>query len=276
MKEQANAYVAQVMQWLQTAGLNFGVRLVAALVIFVVGVILIRILASFLHRTLGKIEGDNALLVKFITSVCVKLSWAFLLVLVLGKLGVEVAPLIAGLGATGLVIGFACQESLGSLAAGVMIALNHPFKVGDYVVIAGYEGRIDSLDMMAVVLHTADNRRVTVPNKTAWSSPIVNYSALALRRVDLAIGIAYGADIAKAKAVALEVLGAHPAVLRDPAPLAEVKSLDDSAVSLTIRAWVKNADYWTAYFDGLQLLKEAFDRAGIAIPFPQLDVHLDR
>lgn len=263
-----------VIQWLQTSGLDFSVRLAASLLIFVVGAVLIKLLTAFLQRTLGRIGGDNALLVKFVTSVCVKVSWAFLFVLILGKLGVEVAPLIAGLGATGLIIGFACQESLGSLAAGVMIALNHPFKVGDYVVIAGHEGTVAALDMMAVVLTTADNRRITVPNKSAWSSPIVNFSALELRRVDITVGISYSQDVEKARTVALEALKALPQVVAKPEPMVEVQAFGESAVLFTVRSWVKNADYWAAFFGGNKLLKEAFDRNGISIPYPQMDVHL--
>ena len=128
--------------------------------------------------------------------------------------------------------------------------------------------------MMAVTLATPDNRRITIPNKSAWGSPIVNYSALATRRVDMSIGIAYGADISLARKTAIETIAALPGVLSDPAPMAEVKSLDDSAVALTIRAWTANADYWAVFFAANQALTEAFAAKGIRIPYPQLDVHV--
>ena len=192
----------------------------------------------------------------------------------LEKVGVDVGPIIAGLGVTGFILGFAFQESLGSLAAGLMIAINKPFKVGDFVSVAGLDGSITALDIMAVTLATPDNRKITIPNKSAWGQPIINFSALDKRRVDIAIGIAYGADISLAKKTALEAISAVPGVLADPAPMAEVKSLDDSAVALTVRAWSATADYWNVYFAGIQGVKEAFDRAGVAIPFPQLDVHM--
>ena len=263
-----------VVLWLKTTGLNLGLRVLAAAAIFAGGLFVIKLLKKLLHAALAKFGTDRAMVATFIVSVVEKVAWAFLTVVVLGKLGVDVGPLIAGLGVTGFVLGFAFQESLGSLASGLMIAFNHPFKVGDYVSVAGFEGSVTKLDMMAVILATADNRQITIPNKSAWGSPIVNYSALELRRVDLVVGVAYGCDLAKAKATALEAIKSVPGVLADPAPLAEVKSLDDSAVTLTVRGWTKNADYWNVFFAGNQIVKEALDRAGVGIPFPQLEVHM--
>ena len=275
MNTQVCQSTSKIVEWLQTAGVAYGMRIVAALVILFVGAIAIRIAAKALEKLLEKTRlGEKSLVAKFLVSAAVKAGWAFLIVIVLDKLGVDVGPIIAGLGVTGFVIGFAFQESLGSLAAGLMIAINKPFKVGDFVSVAGLDGSITALDMMAVTLATPDNRKITIPNKAAWGQPIINFSALDKRRVDITIGIAYGADISLAKNTALEVLAAVPGVLSDPAPMAEVKSLDDSAVSLTVRAWSKTADYWKVYFAGIQGIKEAFDRAGVAIPFPQLDVHV--
>ena len=269
--EQAN----HLITWLQTRGVEIGLTAVYALAILAIGALVIHFLSKALEKMLEKTKlGRESLIAKFIVSVAVKTAWAFLVVIVLGKLGVDVGPIIAGLGVTGFVLGFAFQESLGSFAAGLMIALNKPFKVGDYVAVAGFEGTVLHLDMMAVTLSTADNRKITIPNKQAWGAPIVNYSALEMRRVDLTIGIAYGADIELAQKTAIETLAALPQVVANPAPMAEVKSLDDSAVTLTVRAWVKNADYWTVFFNGNRLVKKAFDAAGLAIPFPQIDVHM--
>ena len=128
--------------------------------------------------------------------------------------------------------------------------------------------------MMAATLATADYKKVVVPNKVIWGTPITNYTAMDRRRVEVAVSIAYGADIGKAKRVALDVLRANPLVLQDPAPIAEVLSLGDSSVNLVLRPWVKPSDYWTVFFAVTQAIKEAFDKNGVAIPFPQLDVHL--
>ena len=275
MNEQVVAYADPIVTWLKTTGLVLGMRVAFALAILLAGGLLIQLMSAALKKTLGKTKlGQQSLIAKFIVSVAVKGAWAFLLVIFLGKLGVNVGPLIAGLGVTGFVLGFAFQESLGSLAAGLMIALNQPFKVGDYVRVAEYEGAIVTLDMMAVVLATADNRRITIPNKQAWGSPIVNYSAQDKRRVDIAVGIAYGADIALARKTAVETITAIPGVLLEPAPMAEVRSLNDSSVALTIRAWVKTSDYWNVFFAGNRLVKEAFNKAGVEIPFPRLDVRV--
>ncbi len=276
MQEEVESVFQPIVEWLTEKGVEYAVDVVAALVILIVGALAIRLLGTALRKALIRSDGRHALASRFIVSVLVKTAWAFLAVIILGKLGVNVGPLIAGLGVTGFVLGFAFQESLGSLASGLMIAINEPFKVGDYVAVGGFEGTVLQLDMMAVTLATPDNRRITIPNKSAWGSPIVNYSALATRRVDMAIGIAYGADISLARKTAIETIAALPGVLSDPAPMAEVKSLDDSAVALTIRAWTANADYWAVFFAANQALTEAFAAKGIRIPYPQLDVHVDQ
>jgi len=275
MSDDMVEYVNPLIEWLQTTGFAFGMKVVFALMILAVGGLAIHFFSKALKKALEKSKlGQKALIAKFVASVIIKTAWAFLFVIVLSKLGVDVGPLIAGLGVTGFILGFAFQESLSGFAAGLMIALNQPFKVGDYVLVAGHEGTITTLDMMAVVLATGDNRRITIPNKQAWGSPIVNYSAQDKRRVDITVGIAYGADIALARKTALETITAIPGVLTDPAPMAEVKSLDDSAVTLTVRGWTKTADYWKVFFAGNRLVKEAFDKAGVEIPFPQLDVRV--
>lgn len=265
---------APIMNWITDGGMDFAGRLVAALVIFVLGAIGIRLLARFLRKIVDKQTGDKVLLERFFVSVGTKVAWVVLLTVVVAKLGVNVGPIIAGLGATGFIIGFACQESLGSLAAGIMIAFNQPFKIGDFVTVAGYDGRILHLDMMAVTLATVDNRRVTIPNKQAWGSAIVNFSAMPIRRIEVGVDIDYSDDITKACALAIEALTSIPEVLKDPAPFASVISLADSSVKLAFRAWVKNADYWPVTSAATQRIKEAYCNGGISIPFPQLDVHV--
>ena len=273
MNTQVTESASEFVKWLQTAGAEYGLRIVAALVILLAGAVAIKIAGKALGKLLEKTRlGDKSLVAKFLVSVAVKVAWAFLLVIVLDKLGVDVAPIIAGLGVTGFVIGFACQESLGSFAAGLMIAFNKPFKVGDFVSVAGFDGSITALDMMAVTLATPDNRKITIPNKSAWGQPIVNFTALDKRRVDISIGIAYGADISLAKKTALGALAAVPGVLADPAPMAEVKSLDDSAIALTVRAWAKTADYWTVYFGLNETIYQTLKEKGYMFPFNRMDV----
>ena len=246
-----------------------------ASLILAVGYFAIKYGSALLHKALTKAEqGRYALVVRFVTSVAEKVAWAFVIVMALEKLGVEVGPIIAGLGVTGFILGFAFQESLGSIASGLMIAINQPFKVGDFVSVAGNDGTITALDMMAVTLATPDNRKITIPNKAAWGQPIVNFSALDKRRVEIIVGIAYGSNISLAKSTALEAIKSVPGVLEDPAPMAEVKSLDDSAVTLVVRGWTKTADFWKVYFAGVRGVKEAFDKVGVEIPFRQMDVNI--
>ena len=184
--------------------------------------------------------------------------------------------MLAGLGVTGFILGFAFQESLGNLASGLMIAINEPFKIGDYVIVAGLEGTVIKMDMMAVTLATADNKKVVIPNKSAWGAPITNFSALGRRRVNIRIGIDYGCDAAKAIKVALETLPLVPNVLTDPAPSVSVASLDDSQVTLNIFPWADGANYWSVYNDAQVAIKSAFEKNGINIPFPQLTIHMDK
>ncbi len=266
--------VDSALKWLSENGPSYLVSVLVSLVLLLVGARLIRLVTNSARKALHRTGRVNELLETFVCSVVHKGCWALLLMVVAQRLGINVAPLIAGLGVTGFIMGFAFQESLSNLAAGMMIALNQPFKVGDYVSAGGVEGAVLELNMMAATLATADYKKVIVPNKVIWGTPITNFTATDRRRVEVAVGIAYGVDIGLAKRVALDVLRAHAQVLADPLPMAEVMSMGDSSVNLVLRAWVKPADYWAVYFALTQSVKEAFDRNGVAIPFPQLDVHV--
>lgn len=263
-----------VFNWLTERGLTFALNLASALVILLAGWLATKLIVAAVGKAAEKGPQKNTLFANFIRNVTSKVCWSVLLVVVLGKLGVNVAPIVAGLGVTGFILGFAFQESLGNLASGLMIAINEPFKIGDYVIVAGNEGTVQKVDMMATVLTTGDNKKIIIPNKSAWGSPIVNFSALGRRRVDLKIGIDYSCDVAKAIRVALEMLPTVPGVLAEPAPAVFVASLDDSQVTLNIRPWTDGSTYWTVYNDVQIAIKTAFERNDIAIPFPQLSVHM--
>lgn len=265
--------VGQVTTWLTEKGLDFVIDLAIAAVILLVGWLVIRLITAAVRKALLRGKAKGALIVNFICSVVTKGCWAILLVVVLGHLGVDVAPIVAGLGVTGFILGFAFQESLGNLASGMMIALNEPFKVGDYVSAAGNEGSILEVNMMATVMATADNKKVVIPNKSVWGGPIVNFSAMDVRRVDLQVGIAYGEDIKKAIEVIRAALESVPGVLKDPAPGIGVARLDASAVTINVRPWAKGSDYWAVANGGFIAVKDALANAGIEIPFPQLVVH---
>ena len=264
----------QILAWLSEKGVSFAINVVTAILILIIGALVIKLIRGTVARALAKVNKMSKLLSDFLVSVVSKTCWAVLLLLVLQRLGVNVGPLVAGLGITGFILGFAFQETLGSFAAGMMIALNQPFKVGDYVVAGGVEGAVLELNMMATVFATADNKKVVVPNKVVWGSAITNFSALGKRRVDTKICVAYGTDLKKAVDIAGKALKAVPGVLADPAPAVAVASLDDSAVTINLRPWAVCADYWAVYSAAQEAVKKAFDENGITIPFPQIDVHM--
>ena len=264
---------AQVTTWLTEKGLDFAMNLVFALVILLVGWLAIKLISLAVRKALMRGRAKGRLLADFVCSVVTKACWAVLLVMVLGRLGVNVTPLIAGLGVTGFILGFAFQESLGNLASGLMIAINEPFKVGDFVEAAGHSGTIREVNMMATVMTTADNKRIVLPNKGVWGGPIVNYSAQDTRRVDMQVGVAYGEDIAKAIDVIREAVSHVPGVHAEPAPAVAVAALDSSQVTINVRPWAKGGDYWSVYSATLQSVKDELGKAGIEIPFPQVTVH---
>ena len=270
--QEVSTAVDKLREWLAGSGMRLLENAISALVLFVVGWLVIRLVDFAIRKGLAR-SNRRGLLINFVASSVTKACWAVLLVMVLGRLGVNVAPLVAGLGVTGFVLGFAFQESLGNLASGLMIALNEPFKVGDFVEIAGLQGSVVEMNIMATTLTTGDNKKIVVPNKSVWGGPIVNYSAMATRRVDVQVGIAYGEDIERALDVIRETVLSVPGVLKTPAPTIAVGALAESQVTINVRPWAKNADYWSVYFETLKAVKDELGRAGIEIPFPQVTVH---
>jgi small conductance mechanosensitive channel len=260
-------------EWLAENGTAFAVNLVVSLLILFLGSILIRLATQAVDRALVANKHINSLMEKFLTSVVNKACWVLLLMIVAQRLGLDIGPLIAGLGVTGFILGFAFQESLGNLAAGMMIGVNEPFKVGDYIQAGGVEGAVKDMNMMATTVTTPDNRKVVVPNKLIWGAAITNFTAMDRRRVDLGVGISYGSDIGKAKQVIMAAVKRVKGVLEDVEPVVEVVGMGDSSVDLVVRPWAATADYWSVFFACNQSVKEALDAAGIEIPFPQMDVH---
>ena len=265
-------FVRRLKEWMAGSGVDLLTNLLVSAVILLVGWVVIRLVDKALRKAMAR-ANRKVLLVNFIVSVVTKVGWAVLLVTILSRLGVDVTPLIAGLGVTGFILGFAFQESLGNLASGLMIAINEPFKVGDVVDAAGHTGSVLEVNMMATVMLTPDNKRIVLPNKGVWGGPIVNYSAMDTRRVDLQVGIAYGEDVEKAVSVIRDAVRRVPGVLATPEPAVAVAGLDASQVTINVRPWAKNADYWSVRSATLQTVKEELDRVGIEIPFPQVVVH---
>lgn len=271
--EEGNRAVGEILRWLTEKGTAFAVDLAVSAVILVIGYFAIKLISAAIDKALRKPGMKKSLFAVFIASVVTKTCWALLIIMVLSRLGLNVAPLIAGLGVTGFILGFAFQETLGNFAAGMMIAINEPFKVGDTVQAAGHLGTIREMNMMATVMTSADNKKIVLPNKSVWGGPITNFSALSIRRVDMQVGIAYGEDISKAVAIVKDVLSRMPGVLDDPAPTVAVAGLDSSQITLNIRPWAQSTEYFDILSETLKSVKEEFDKAGVEIPFPQITVH---
>jgi small conductance mechanosensitive channel len=210
------------------------------------------------------------MIVSLTTSAIVLLG----LLVALSQLGIEVAPMLAGLGIAGFVLGFALQDTLGNFAAGILILLYRPFDVGDMIDCAGgVFGRVNHMSLVSTTILTVDNKTLIVPNSKIWGDVITNVTAQSIRRVDLEFGIGYGDDIPKAEAVLESVLSDHPKVLADPEPVIRLHSLGDSSVNFIVRPWCARDDYWDVAWDVTREVKLRFDREGVSIPFPQRDVH---
>ena len=268
-----NGYWDKLYGWLVENGGNFIVNLIAVLIILLVGRLLIDWACRALQRALQRAKNVSELMEGFILNISRKALWVLVLLVVCSRLGVPIVPFITSLGVAGFILGFAFQETLSNLAAGVMIALNQPFTVGDFVDTGGITGVVREMNMMATTLSTPDNKKVVIPNKSVWGSAITNYTALDTRRVDLVVGISYSDDIDKAKEVIQETLKNCELILDDPAPTVAVLEMADSSVNLVVRPWCETEKYWDVYFAANQAVKEALDKHGITIPFPQMDVH---
>lgn len=260
---------------IETYVIPWGISGIQALVVFIIGKWLVAKMTVLVGKALERSKMDE-MLVDFVQSL---LSWALLLVVIiaaLSQLGIDTTSLIALLGAAGLAIGLALKDSLSNFAAGVMLLVFRPFKIGDFVSVAGVDGSVEKIHVFTTTILTPDNKENIVPNSAVYGGVITNYSARETRRVDMVFGIGYDDDLKKAKKILMDIIVAHDKTLSEPEPLVAVAELGDSSVNFTVRAWSKTSDYWGVYFDCHEQVKTAFDEAGISIPYPQMDVHLDK
>ena len=252
----------------------YGLQVVGAIVILIVGWIVAGWSRGAVNRALGKIKGMDETLRHFLATLVRYLIIAITVVMVLERFGVQTASLIAVLGAAGLAIGLALQGTLSNLAAGVMLLFFRPFKVGDFVEAGGVSGTVKQISLFTTDMATPDNVKIIVPNKQLWDTSIKNYSANETRRVDFLLGIGYGDDIDKAIAVIQQIVSADSRCHTDPAPQIVVGDLGASSVDIIVRVWCQAGDYWGIKFDLTKAFKQTFDKEGIEIPFPQQVVHM--
>jgi len=264
---------AGLLETAQTTGVAFGLKLLAALVIFYVG----RIVARMLQKGLRKMLQTQAVDKILETFVCNLAYWAimiFVIIAAINQVGVQTTSLIAVMGAAGLAVGLALQGSLSNFAAGVLIVIFRPYRVGDWVEAAGISGSVEQVQILTTMLKTGDNKQIIVPNSQIMNSIITNYSANDTRRIDMIVGVSYSDDLDKVRKTLEELVASDERILKDPACTIAVSELADSSVNFVVRPWASTADYWSVKFDLTEAVKKRFDKEGISFPFPQQDVHL--
>jgi small conductance mechanosensitive channel len=262
-------FIDATVGFIQSNWLN----LVAAILIFLIGKWIAGGVTGLMKKGMGKRQVDPAL-ISFLGSLVYYGLMVAVVIAAIQQIGIETTSFVAILGAAGLAVGFALQGSLSNFAAGTLIILFKPFRIGDFIEAGGTMGIVEDIGVLATILKTPDNKKIIAPNSAIMGGVITNFSANPTRRVDMVFGISYSDDIDKAKSLILDEIQKRSDILEDPAPTVEVVELGDSSVNLCCRPWVNKADYWSVFFGLNADIKKRFDAEGITIPFPQRDVHL--
>jgi small conductance mechanosensitive channel len=271
MNEDVDKYVDMAVEM----SMNYGPKLVLAIVTLIIGLWIIKAVVNGLRKALERGAMEDTLKNFLMSLVGIGLK-ALLLISVASMVGIETTSFIAILGAAGLAVGLALQGSLANFAGGVLILLFKPFKVGDFIDGAGHMGSVKQIEIFNTIMTTGDNKTIIIPNGILSNNPITNFSTQDTRRVDIVFGIGYDDDLKLAKQVLTDLIEADERILKDPAPMIVVSGLGDSAVDITTRSWVQAADYWGVFFDLTEKAKLALDENNINIPYPQTDVHLHK
>lgn len=258
-----------LLQW----ATNTGIKIVIALIIMFVSFKIINVIAKKIIKRGEKKHADKTIFktLAYVLKVGLKI---IVIICLIGYLGIDTSGLTALVASLGVCVGLAVNGALSNLAGGVLIIITRPFRIDDYIEALGYSGTVVDIHITNTKLLTPDNKVIYLPNGTLANAEIVNYSEKDLRRVDFMFSIGYSDDFEKAKQIITEICVAHELVLKEPQPFVRVKEHGSSSINITARAWVKNSDYWTVYFDVTEAVKTAFDKEGIEIPFNQLDVNI--
>lgn len=259
-------------EWLPLI-MSYGTQLVYALIVLAIGWWVVNKITGAITTVLSK-KNNDVTLIGFISSLLTVLLRVLLIISVAGMVGVQTTSFIAIIGAAGLAVGMALQGSLGNFAGGVLILFLRPFSKGDWIEAQGQAGTVENIQIFHTVLRTGDNKKIILPNGALSNGAIVNVSAMPTRQIYLNIGIDYAADVKQARQIMLELASQESRILTDTAPVVHLANLGESSVDLSFRFWVKNTDYWAVFFAMQEKVKEAFDQAGIDIPFPQRTVHV--
>jgi len=265
--------VGQLWAQVQDIVAVWGLKVIAAIAIFIIGRWVAKGVRAGVRRMMKKTDVDP-IVIGFVGSITYIALLAFVIIAALGQLGIQTTSFIAILGAAGLAVGLALQGSLANFAAGFLMIIFRPFKVGDFIEGAGVAGVVDTIQIFTTTLKTGDNKTIIVPNAKLSGDNIINYSAQTRRRVDMTVGVAYDADLSKVRDVLKDIISKESRVHSDPEPLIAVAELADNSVNFVVRVWTDTGDYWGVKFAMTETIKNRFDEAGIGIPFPQRDIHI--
>jgi small conductance mechanosensitive channel len=263
----------QILDFMKTQGVDLAINVAIAIAIFYVGKLVVSLIVRGMRKVMRRQEVDQTL-ETFVCNLVRIILMVVVIIAAIGQIGIQTTSFIAIFGAAGLAVGLALQGSLSNFAAGVLIVLFRPYKVGDFVEAAGIAGVVEQVQILTTILKTGDNKQIIVPNGQIMDSIITNYSANDKRRVDMVVGVSYDDDLDKVRSTIEELVAADERILAEPACTIAVSALADSSVNFVVRPWVNTADYWGVMFDLTEAIKKRFDKEGISFPFPQQDVHL--
>ena len=269
---EANVYLKNLLTMLEQFAVTYGGKLIIALLIFIIGFKIVNASTRKLRKAKGlsKLEASTR---NFIVNALAVLIKVIIGVTALAIMGIPMTSIVAVIGSCGLAIGLALQGSLANIAGGFVLVIAKPFAIGDFIISGDISGTVEEIGVFHTKVITIDNKRIIVPNSTISNATLVNATALQQRRVDLTFSASYENDIAAVERVLKETCRAHRLVLDDPEPFARLSAHSSSSLDYTVRAWCKTEDYWTVYFDLIRDVKVAFDKNGITVPYPQMDVH---
>ncbi|MBT8450023.1 MAG: mechanosensitive ion channel [Gammaproteobacteria bacterium] len=265
--------VAGLLEQAQELVALYGLKLVAAIAIFIIGKWVAKIIKRVITKMMAKGKTDPTV-IGFAGNIAYVAMMAFVVLAALGQLGIQTTSFIAILGAAGLAIGLALQGSLSNFAAGFLMIIFRPFKVGDFIEGAGVAGVVEEISIFTTTMKTGDNKTIIIPNSSLSGGNIINYSTKETRRVDLTVGVSYDADLKHVKGVLEDLIAAEERILKDPAHMIAVTELAADSVNLVMRMWVKSGDYWPVMFAMTEAVKVRLDKEGIGIPYQQRDVHV--
>jgi small conductance mechanosensitive channel len=265
--------VSQIWVQVQDIVTAWGLKVIAAIAIFIIGRWVAMLVRRIVRRLMDKAKVES-IITSFVSSIAYIALLAFVVIAALGQLGIQTTSFIAILGAAGLAIGLALQGSLANFAAGFLMIIFRPFRVGNFIEGAGVAGIVEEIQIFTTILKTPDNKIIIVPNAKLAGDNITNYSAMETRRVDMTVGVAYDADLSHVKKVLNDIISQDERILAEPASQVVVAELADSSVNFVVRVWTKSADFWAVKCDMTETIKNRFDAEGIGIPFPQRDIHI--